>query len=353
MNCIKKKKIAIVPGDGIGEEIMQEAIKVVKFVGNKYGIGFEFKKAYAGGAAIDRFGSPYPEETKKICSESDAILFGAVGGPKWDNMPAEKRPEKAILGLRKDFDLFANFRPIKPYKEMEESSKIKNIQGTDIMIVRELTSDVYFGKKETRETYASDIMSYTADEIRRAAKVAFSAAMKRRKKVTCVDKANVLATSKFWRKIVGEVAIDFPEVTVDYMYVDNCAMQIIMNPQQFDVIVTGNMFGDIISDEASVICGSIGFAPSASIGSTTFGLYEPIHGSAPDIAGKGIANPIAQILSAAMMFRHSFGMEKAAAEIESAVERAIAKGYKTRDICKNGIPVSTSEMGDRIIAEMA
>lgn len=348
-----KYKIALLPGDGVGKEISKECIKVIRAIEKKYDIEVEIVNGHIGGEAIDLFGDPYPEQTKKVCESSDAILFGSVGGPKWEGNVQDKRPEKAILNLRKDFNLFANIRPIKVYDMLADSSKIKNVDETDMVIVRELTSGIYFGNKKTEEEYSEDIMHYSIEEIERISRVAFETAMKRRKKVSCIDKSNVLETSKLWRKVVKKVSKDYPEVELDFMYVDNCAMQIILNPQQFDVILTSNMFGDIISDEASTIVGSIGMAPSASLGKGKFGLYEPIHGSAPDIAGKNIVNPIGAILSLAMMFKYSFDKEDISNAIENAVERIINKGYRTKDIQKEGeTAISTDEMGDLIAKEI-
>jgi len=354
-----KIKIAILPGDGIGIEVVKQAIKVIKTIEKKYGHNIELLEGIVGGEAIDKYGEPLPDETWKLCEESDAILLGAVGGPKWDNLPGEKRPEKALLKLRGGFNLFANIRPIKVFEKLSFSSTIKPevLKGVDFVIVRELTGGLYFGKpKEIRvengEEIAIDTMTYKASEIRRIAHVAFKMAQKRNKKVTSVDKANILECSRLWRKVVDEVSKEYKDVNLEHMYVDNCAMQIVRNPKQFDVILTENTFGDILSDEAAVITGSIGMLPSASLGEGTKGLYEPIHGTAPDIAGKNIANPLATILSVAMMFRYSFDLEKEAKDIENAVDKVIDMGYFTQDLF-TGNPyakqlVGTEEMGDLV-----
>ncbi len=352
-------KIAVLPGDGIGPEVIKQAIKVINVISKKFHHQVEIKEGIVGGTAIDKFGDPLPEETWKRCEESDAILLGAVGGPKWDNLPGDKRPEKALLKLRSGFNLFANIRPISIFDELIFSSPIKEdyLKGVDFVIVRELTGGLYFGKpKETRiengDEIAVDTMIYRASEIRRIAHVAFKMAQKRKKKVTSVDKANILECSRLWRKIVEEVAKEHPDVALEHMYVDNCAMQIVRNPKQFDVILTENTFGDILSDEAAVITGSIGMLPSASLGETKKGLYEPIHGSAPDIAGQNIANPIATILSVALMFRYSFDLEEEAKLIEDSVRKVLSLGYFTKDLYANNPyaqkMITTEEMGDLI-----
>ncbi|MGB9810471.1 MAG: 3-isopropylmalate dehydrogenase [Dictyoglomus turgidum] len=352
-------KIAVLPGDGIGPEVVKQAIKVINVLSKKFHHQVEIKEGIVGGAAIDKFGDPLPEETWKICEESDSILLGAVGGPKWDNLPGDKRPEKALLKLRSGFNLFANLRPISIFDELIFSSPIKEeyLKGVDFIIVRELTGGLYFGKpKETiienGEEIAIDTMIYRTSEIRRIAHVAFKMAQKRKKKVTSVDKANILECSRLWRKIVEEVAKEYPDVALEHMYVDNCAMQIVRNPKQFDVILTENTFGDILSDEAAVITGSIGMLPSASLGETKKGLYEPIHGSAPDIAGQNVANPIATILSVALMFRYSFDLEEEAKLIEKSVRKVLSLGYFTKDLYANNPyaqkMVTTEEMGDLI-----
>lgn len=335
MNC----KIATVKGDGIGPEVVDEAIKVLNAVAAKYGHSFDFEEVLAGGCAIDDGGKCLPDETVAVCKAADAVLLGAVGGPKWDSQPNENRPEKALLGLRKALGLYANLRPAIVFGELADASPLKpSIIGTglDIMIVRELTGGIYFGEHRHEVTpdseAAYDVERYTEHEIRRIARAAFKLAMKRNKKVTSVDKANVLETSRLWRRITAEVAAAYPEVELDNMYVDNAAMQLVRDPKRFDVILTSNMFGDILSDEASQITGSIGMLPSASLADGSFGMYEPVHGSAPDIAGTGKANPIAAILSAAMMLRYSFALSDEASAIESAVNKFLAAGYRTADI---------------------
>lgn len=354
----KTFKIAVLAGDGIGTEIMGQGIAVLKKVSEIYKIKFEFKEALIGGAAYDATGNPFPEETKKICDGSDAIFFGSVGGPKWEKLAAELTPERgALLPLRKRYDLFANLRPAIIYPELAEASPIKKEiigESLDILIFRELTSGIYFGKKESGVDWASDEMKYSRSEIERIVKVACEAAMKRKKKLCSIDKANVLNTSKFWRKTTIEfVEKNFPQIELSHMYVDNAAMQLIKNPKQFDVVVTENMFGDILTDEASQISGSIGMLASASLNGKGFGLYEPIHGSAPDIAGQDKANPIAQILSGAMMLRYSFGLEKEAKAIENAVRAVLKKGYRTGDIKQEGCKlVGTREMGEEILKEI-
>ncbi len=351
------KKIAVLSGDGIGPEVMKVTLDLVK---KMVGDGFQFTEAPVGGAALDLTGKPLPESTLKLCEESDAILFGSVGGPKWESLPPDLQPERgALLPLRKHFDLFANLRPAIIYPELRNASPIKAEiigDGLDILILRELTSGIYFGKPKGREgsgdeEFAYDTMRYSRREIERVARKGFEAARKRNKKLTSIDKANVLTTSVFWREVV--VALhkkEFSDIELNHLYVDNAAMQLIVKPKQFDVVLCENMFGDILSDEASQITGSIGMLPSASLSESGFGLYEPSGGSAPDIAGKGIANPIAQILSAALMFRYSFGMETEAAAIEKAVRQVISKGFRTGDIAEaNSKIVGTSEMGNEIL----
>ncbi len=352
----KKCKIAVLPGDGIGPEIMKSALQVLDVISKKYNIEFEFKEALVGGAAIDQTGEPLPEETLKLCKESDAILFGAVGGEKWDNLPTDKRPEKGLLKIRKELDLFANIRPAKAYNALLDSSPLKNsiIKGVDLIVLRELTGGIYFGEprgieERNGERVGFNTMIYYEHEIKRIAKLAFDLARGRRKKVTSVDKANVLEVSALWREVVTEVHSDYTDVELEHMYVDNCAMQLIRRPKDFDVIVTGNMFGDIISDEAGALTGSLGMLPSASIGER-YAFYEPIHGSAPDIAGKGIANPIAMILSAAMMLEITCKLPEAARDIEKAIDKALEEGYRTTDIWSPGTKkVSTDEMTQIII----
>jgi len=348
--------IAVIKGDGIGPEIVGEALNVLTAVGKKYGHEFVFKEAFAGGGAYDRFGTPLPEETLAVCRSSDALLFGAVGGPKWDSVPFDMRPEAALLGLRKELSLFANIRPAVIYPALKSACPLKDEiigEGLDIVILRELTGDIYFGERgrtqKDGEDAGYDMMLYKRSEIERIGRVAFSLAMKRGKRLCSVDKANVLETSRFWRETMRGLALNYPEVSYSDMYVDNASMQLVMNPRQFDVIVTGNMFGDILSDEASMITGSIGMLPSSSMGEGTFGMYEPIHGSAPDLAGKGIANPVATILSCAMMLKYSFGLESEARCIENAVSAALEGGFRTRDIAKSGeTPCTTREMGEAI-----
>jgi 3-isopropylmalate dehydrogenase len=351
-------KIAVLPGDGIGTEIVAEAVKVL----NALELKFEMQEALVGGAAYEAHGHPLPESTLKLAQESDAILFGAVGDWKYDNLERSLRPEQAILGLRKNLGLFANFRPAICYEELVGASSLKPelISGLDILIIRELTGDIYFGQPRGRRVAtdghfpgaeeAFDTMRYSRPEIERIAHVAFQAARKRSKKVTSVDKANVLETFQFWKDVVTEVHKEYPDVALDHMYVDNAAMQLVKEPKKFDVVVTGNMFGDILSDEASMLTGSIGMLPSASLNSKNQGLYEPSHGSAPDIAGKGIANPLATILSAAMMLRFSLNQAQSADRIETAVKSVLASGLRTVDIWSEGTQkVSTREMGEAVV----
>ncbi len=354
-------KIAVLPGDGIGIEITAQAIRVLEVL-KKEGMPFEFTEASIGGAAYDLHGHPYPDATKKVCREADAVLLGAVGGPQYDKLERHLRPEHGgLLAMRKDLGLFANLRPALLYPELVNASTLKPevVAGLDIMIVRELTGDIYFGQPrgmrvgESGEREGFNTMVYKESEVRRIAHVAFDIAMKRGKKLCSVDKANVLETTEFWKEIVIDVAKEYPEVELTHMYVDNAAMQLIRNPKQFDVVVTGNIFGDILSDEASMLTGSIGMLASASLNETKKGLYEPSHGSAPDIAGKNLANPIATILSAAMMLRYTFADEVAAQRIETAVKKVLAAGYRTGDIYEAGMKrVSCSEMGDQIVAAM-
>ncbi|BBL25924.1 MULTISPECIES: 3-isopropylmalate dehydrogenase [Comamonas] len=354
-------KIAVLPGDGIGPEIVAEAVKVL----NALDLDLELQSAPVGGAAYAAHGHPLPEATLKLAMESDAVLFGAVGDWKYDTLERHLRPEQAILGLRKHMGLFANFRPAICYKELTHASSLKPelVAGLDILIIRELTGDIYFGQPRGRRVAtdghfpgaeeAFDTMRYSKPEIERIAHVAFQAARKRGKKVTSVDKANVLETFQFWKDVVTEVGQQYPDVALDHMYVDNAAMQLVKEPKRFDVVVTGNMFGDILSDEASMLTGSIGMLPSASLNDKKQGLYEPSHGSAPDIAGKGIANPLATILSAAMLLRFSLGLEDAAQKIEAAVQKVLADGLRTPDIYSEGTTkVSTREMGDAVVAAL-
>jgi 3-isopropylmalate dehydrogenase len=356
-------KIAVLPGDGIGTEIVAEAVKVLNILELK----FEMETALVGGAAYDAFGHPLPEATLKLAMDSDAVLFGAVGDWTYDKLDRPLRPEQAILGLRKNMGLFANFRPAICYEQLVDASSLKPelISGLDILIIRELTGDIYFGQPRGRRIAtdghfpgaeeAFDTMRYSKPEIERIAHVAFQAARKRKAagkegRVTSVDKANVLETFQFWKDVVTEVGKEYPDIALDHMYVDNAAMQLVKEPKRFDVVVTGNMFGDILSDEASMLTGSIGMLPSASLNSKNQGLFEPSHGSAPDIAGKGIANPLATILSAAMMLRFSLNQEAAAQRIEAAVQKVLAQGLRTGDIYSTGTTkVSTREMGDAVV----
>ncbi len=346
--------IAVIPGDGIGPEVVRETIRVLNAASKKFGFELNYTEYLAGGCAIDSVGKPLPEETLEGAKASDAVLLGAVGGDKWDTLPSDMRPEKALLGLRGELGLFANLRPAVLFNQLASACPLKpelTEGGLDIIVIRELTGGIYFGKKERGEDWAYDTMSYTEPEVRRIAHVAMKTAMVRDKKVMSVDKANILESSRLWRKVVAEVAAEYPEITLSHMYVDNAAMQLVRNPKQFDVIVTENMFGDILSDEAAMITGSIGMLPSASLGEGTRGMYEPVHGSAPDIAGKGIANPLATILSAAMMLRYSLGQEDAAKAIEAAVDAALTGGARTGDIALKGeAALSTKEMTDRVLA---
>ncbi len=349
-------KICVLPGDGIGVEITEQAVRVLKALGLK----FEMEEALLGGIAVDQTGSPYPEATAKLAKEADAVLLGAVGGPKWDNLPREQRPERGLLGIRQDLGVFANLRPAYLYPELANASTLKAevVAGLDLLIVRELTGDIYFGqprgiKTENGERIGFNTMVYSETEIRRIAKVAFEAARKRSKKVCSVDKMNVLECTQLWRDVVIETHKDYQDVELTHMLVDNCAMQLVRNPKQFDVVVTGNMFGDILSDEASMLTGSIGMLASASLDANNKGLYEPSHGSAPDIAGKNLANPLATILSAAMMLRYSFANEEAALRIENAVKKVLAQGFRTGDIYEPGTnKVGTKEMGDAVLAAL-
>lgn len=353
-------QIAVIPGDGIGPDVVEQTLKVMDKVGEKFGHTFNYTKVLAGGCAIDATGACLPQETIDICKASDAVLLGAVGGWKWDNLPGDQRPERALLGLRKALGLFANLRPALLFEQLADASPLKPeilAGGLDIVVVRELTGGIYFGEKGHRDTdlgpAAYDIEQYAEGEVRRIAKVAFDMAMKRNKHVTSVDKANVLESSRLWRRVVAEVAQDYPEVTLDNLYVDNAAMQLVRNPRQFDVIVTSNIFGDILSDEASQITGSIGMLPSASLAEGNFGMYEPVHGSAPDIAGQDKANPMATILSAAMMLRYSFGMAEEADAIETAVNKVLDKGLRTADNMSEGCTcLGCTAMGDAILAEI-
>ena len=349
--------IAVIPGDGIGPEVVDESKKVLSKIGEKYNHNFEFEFLQAGGCAIDSLGTPLPEKTLEICKKSDAVLLGAVGGPKWDDPNAKVRPEQALLGLRGGLNLYCNLRPALLYKALKEASPLKDTiigDGIDICVVRELTGGIYFGERG-REVVdgvlsAYDTERYNIEEIERIVRIGFDTAMKRNKKLTSVDKANILESSRLWRSVVEKMSKDYPEVEVNHLYIDNASMQLVKDPRQFDVIVTSNMFGDILSDEASMITGSIGMLPSASLGEGTLGMYEPIHGSAPDIAGKGIANPLATILSTAMMLRYSFNLENEAKDIENAVVKVLEEGYRTGDIKSEGTTlVGTKEMGTLVV----
>ncbi len=354
------KRIAVLPGDGIGTEIVSQALRVLDRIAAIYGVTFEYHHALVGGSAYDATGHPLPPETLETCRQSDAVLFGAVGGPKWDGLPPNLRPEAgALLPLRKGLGLYANLRPALLFPALADASPLKREvlgDSLDILVVRELTGGIYFGQpKERRDDgrTAVDTCIYTEAEVERIAHVAFRSARVRRKKVASVDKANVLETSRLWREVVTRVAQQYPEVELQHVLVDNAAMQLIRNPRQFDVILTENMFGDILSDEAAMLTGSLGMLPSASLGEGTFGLYEPVHGSAPDIAGQGVANPLATILSAAMMLRHSFGMDEAARRVEQAVDSALREGYRTADIWQEGYRrVGTMEMTDAVLKHL-
>ena len=352
-------KIAVLPGDGVGPEVIAEALKVLEVL-RREGLKLEVEQAPVGGAAYDAAGDPIPDATLALAKRADAILFGAVGGPKYDALPREMRPEQAILKLRKELDLFANLRPASVFPELADASTLRPevVAGLDILILRELTGDIYFGQprgvrieRGVREGF--DTMRYSEPEIRRIAHAGFRAALKRSKKVCSVDKANVLETSQLWREVVSAVGKEYAGIELTHMYVDNAAMQLLKNPKQFDVIVTGNMFGDILSDEASMLTGSIGMLPSASLDEKGKGLYEPIHGSAPDIAGRNMANPLATVLSAAMMLRYSLNQDAAAARVENAVRKVLSRGYRTADIFRAGArKVGTREMGDAVVAAL-
>lgn len=355
-----KAKIAVLAGDGVGREIVPEAVKVLKVVAEKFGHSFEFAPGDVGGQAIDKVGVPLPQDTLSLAKQSDAVLLGAVGGPKWEGLEYSLRPERALLGLREHLGLYANLRPAKLYPVLADASTLKRevIDGIDILVVRELIGGIYFGKPKGIEKLPNgdergiNTEVYTTEEIRRIAKVAFEAARKRRKKVTSVDKANVLESSELWRRVVIDVHKAYPDVELSHIYVDNAAMQLVRNPRQFDVMLCNNMFGDILSDEAAMLTGSIGMLPSASLGAQV-GLFEPIHGSAPDIAGKNIANPIATIASAAMMLSYAFQLEKEAEAIELAIVKTLDLGYRTKDIQGPGARVvGTAEMGDAILRNL-
>jgi 3-isopropylmalate dehydrogenase len=353
-------KIAVLAGDGIGPEIIAQAVKVLDVL-KRDGLNLELEHAPYGGAGYDSHGDPLPAHTLQAARHADAVLCGAVGGPQYDGLPRAKRPEQGILRIRKELGLFANLRPALLFEELVSASSLKPelVAGLDILILRELTGDIYFGEPRGRRANANgeregfDTMLYSEREIRRIAEIGFQAAMKRGRKLTSVDKENVLETSRLWREVVKEVANNYPQVELSHMYVDNAAMQLVRNPKQFDVIVTGNMFGDILSDEASMLTGSIGMLPSASLDANGKGLYEPAHGSAPDIAGKNVANPLAAILSAAMMLRYTFNQEEPARRIEAAVKKVLVQGYRTADIWETEMRrVGTREMGDAVVAAL-
>lgn len=351
-----KKKIAVLPGDGIGPEVTDAAVKVLQVIARRFNHTFEVEYGSIGGSAVDKFNNPLPQETIDLCKSSDAILLGAVGGPKWAQVPTELRPEKGLLGIRKEFDLFANLRPVKAVPSLLHASPLKEeiAKDVDLLVVRELTGGIYFGEPSTKTNdSAVDTLPYSREEITRIVEKGFELAGLRKGKVTSVDKENVLETSKLWRQIVEEQKVNYPEVEVEHMLVDNAAMQIVTNPGAFDIILTENMFGDILSDETSVITGSLGLLPSASINSTDFGLYEPVHGSAPDIAGLGKANPAAAILSVAMMLKYSFGLENEAAIIDQAVNAVFEDGFFTADLAsKDNRVLSTEEWTAKVIDEL-
>jgi len=351
-------KIAVLPGDGIGPEVTAEAVRALRAVAKNSSASFEFEQALVGGAAIDATGTPLPSQSLELCRSADAILFGSVGGPKWDDLPQEQRAERGLLALRKELDLYANLRPATCFPMLVDASPLKRsvVEGTDIMVIRELTGGLYFGEPRGRTPLAGggergvNTMVYTTPEIERVARVGFDVARKRRKRLASVDKANVLAVSQLWREVVTGVARDYPDVTLEHVLVDNCAMALVHKPTHFDTIVTENTFGDILSDEAAILAGSMGMLPSASIGGRV-GLYEPVHGTAPDIAGQGIANPIAAVLSAAMLLRYSLNMGPEADRIEAAVRRVLEQGHRTRDIAVGGDKaLGTREMGDLIVS---
>ena len=353
-------RIAVLPGDGIGQEVIPEAIRVLEAVGKGTGATFEFERGLVGGAAIDATGKPLAPGTLELCRASHAVLFGAVGGPKWDNVAHEQRPERNLLAIRKELDLYANLRPAKCFPMLVDASPLKRqvVEGTDLMVIRELTGGLYFGEPRGVERFADggaraiNTMAYTSREVERIARIGFEVARKRRRRLTSVDKVNVLVVSQLWREVVTRVGQEYPDVTLDHVLVDNCAMALVHRPTQFDTIVTENTFGDILSDEAAILAGSMGMLPSASLGGTV-GLYEPVHGTAPDIAGQGIANPIAAVLSAAMLMRYSLNMGRDADRVEAAVLRVLETGHRTRDIAAGGSKtIGTREMGDLIVGEL-
>ncbi len=350
------KRIVLLPGDGIGVEVVREAKKIIDYLSERYGMEIRTGTYLAGGASLENCGEPVKDEVVEACKKSDAVLLGAVGGPRWDDFPADKRPEKALLRLRKELGLYNNLRPVTVFDSLKDASPLRPevVDGVDLLVVRELTGGLYFGQpkgisEENGTEVGVDTMRYSVPEIERIAVAAFEAARGRRKKVTSVDKANILASSQLWRKTVASIAGNYPDVTLENMLVDNCAMQLIRNPSQFDVILTENMFGDILSDEAAMLTGSIGMLPSASLGDGP-GMYEPVHGSAPDIAGQDIANPLATLASVALMFRYSLNHEQAARDIESAISKVLSDGYNCKDMSRHARHVlSTSEMGDKIL----
>jgi 3-isopropylmalate dehydrogenase len=353
----------VLPGDGIGQEVTPQAQRILELVGRAAGIGFEFETGLVGGSAIDAAGTPLPPATLALCRQAHAILFGAVGGPKWDTLPQEQRPERGLLGIRKELDLFANLRPATCFPMLVDASPLKRsvVEGTDIMVIRELTGGLYFGEPRGREEFADggaravNTMAYTSREIERVARAAFDVAMKRKKRLASVDKANVLVVSQLWREVVTRVGQDYPQVQLEHVLVDNCAMALVHKPTHFDTIVTENTFGDILSDEAAILAGSMGMLPSASLGGKggRMGLFEPVHGTAPDIAGQGVANPIAAILSAAMLLRYSLERGTDADRVDMAVLRVLERGHRTRDIHSVGTKlVGTAEMGDLIVSEV-
>ncbi len=355
------RKIAVLPGDGIGQEVIPEALKVLRGVAKESGAAFEFEEGLVGGAAIDAAGDPLPEASLRLCLGSEAILFGAVGGPRWDDAPHERRPERGLLRLRKELDLFANLRPARCFPMLVDASPLKRsvVEATDLMVIRELTGGLYFGEPRGVEKMADgsaravNTMVYTSREIERVARVAFDVARTRRRRLASVDKANVLVVSQLWRQVVTDVSRDYPDVQLEHVLVDNCAMALVARPTHFDTIVTENTFGDILSDEAAILAGSMGMLPSASLGGK-IALYEPVHGTAPDIAGKGIANPMAAVLSAAMLLRYSLAMAGDAEKVEAAVLRVLEKGYRTADIRQEGTTLAgTTEMGDLIARELS
>ena len=358
--------IAVLPGDGIGQEVTPEAVRALRAVGRRAGTTFEFAQALIGGAAIDDGGRPLPSETLALCRKADAILFGAVGGPRWDHLPQEQRAERGLLALRKELDLYANLRPAMCFPMLLDASPLKQsvVEGTDLMVVRELTGGLYFGEPRGREAFADggeraiNTMVYTTREIERVARVGFEVARKRRRRLASVDKSNVLVVSQLWREVVTRVGKDYPDVRLEHVLVDNCAMALVQKPTHFDTIVTENTFGDILSDEAAILAGSMGMLPSASLGPAAtggrnVGLFEPVHGTAPDIAGKGVANPLAAILSAGMLLRYSLNMSEAASWIDAAVQRVLEAGRRTGDIARPGDKVlGTREMGDHVVRQL-